>query len=297
MNTLLPILIIFNFSFSFSQEVAITIDDAPMASSSVYTGNERTKNIIQALKKHNLKTVFFSNSSKFEDKDGKPRLLKYANAGHYIANHTHSHEHASQLEATEYIEDINIADKNLSEIKNFQKWFRFPFLDQGNNHKKRDQIFKWLYDNNYKIGYVTIDTFDWYINSLLQNAVQNQKEVDFEKLKKTYIKYIIDCSKIFNEKSLKLFNEPIKHTLLIHENDLTGLFLDDLLDAYKKLGWKLIDPKVAIEQPAFNVQLKTLKNNDGFVIAKESLTNPKATAIDLNSYDYDYLDKEFGFLK
>ena len=47
--------------------------------------------------------------------------------------------------------------------------------------------------------------------------------------------------------------------MLIHENDLAGLFLDDILKGYKKMGWEVIDAKEAIEQPAFNVQLKTLQ--------------------------------------
>ncbi len=297
MKTLTLIIFMIATNYSYSQDVAITIDDSPMASSLKFNGPQRANKIISALKKHKIKSVFFSNSGKFVEDEQRQRLIKYSIAGHYIANHTHSHNHASQLGADKYIQDIQEAEGKLSFLKTYEKWFRFPFLDEGKDHNTRDQIFNWLEINNYKIGYVTIDTFDWYINSLYQTALSDNKKIDYKKLKESYVKYILDCSKIFQEKSLLIYKTPIKHTLLIHENDLTALFLDDMISAYKKLGWNVIDPKIAIEQHAFQVKLNTLKNNDGLIIAKESLTNPKAQTIELNSYDYKYLDSEFQFLR
>ncbi len=293
-------LIFFSICFlpiSYSQEVAITIDDSPMESGRVYDGAKRAEKIINALKKYNIKAVFFSNSSKLVNDERKQRLSSYSNSGHYIGNHTHSHKHASKLGAIKYIEDIKKAELILSEYSTYKKWFRFPFLDQSKDHLSRDKIFNWLKKNKYKNGYVTIDTFDWYINSLVQKAVASKKKIDYKTLKKVYVKYIMDCSRIFHKKNINLFDKPIKHTLLIHENDLNGMFLEDILSAYIKNGWKLVDAKEAIEQPAFNVKLSTLKNNDGFLIAKEFLVNLKAKTIGLNSYDYKYLDKEFSFLK
>ncbi|MCJ8275974.1 MAG: polysaccharide deacetylase family protein, partial [Bdellovibrionales bacterium] len=271
--------------FSNAQEVAITIDDAPM-SNSYLTGPQRSQKIIEALRKHKAKAIFFTNSNKLHSPERKSSITNYGNAGHYIANHTHSHKHASKVSADEYIKEIKEADKVLSQYPNFKLWFRFPYLDQSKSHEKRGKIFSWLDKSNYKVGYVTIDNWDWYINSLLQKSLEKGKKVDFEKLKQLYVDYIIECSEYYHTESKKYFSKPIQHSLLIHENDLTALFLDDLLNAYKNKGWKIVDPKEVMNQKAFQEPQKGLRNGDGIVAARIYQKFPDKKRTPLTSYEW-----------
>ena len=48
--------IIISFSIH-AKEVALTFDDAPMGDMSVYSGNERTRVLIEVLERHKIKTV------------------------------------------------------------------------------------------------------------------------------------------------------------------------------------------------------------------------------------------------
>ena len=51
------------FSFSaLAGEISFSFDDAPRSDGNLYTGAERTKIIIEKLKKYNIQTVFFVNS-------------------------------------------------------------------------------------------------------------------------------------------------------------------------------------------------------------------------------------------
>jgi peptidoglycan/xylan/chitin deacetylase (PgdA/CDA1 family) len=116
--------VIISFSIH-AKEVALTFDDAPMGDMSVYSGNERTKVLIEVLERYKIKTVFFSISSNLKKSNG---LDKYQAAGHLIANHTNTHPNFDETSIEKYIEDFNTADEILRQFKNFRPWFRFPIL-------------------------------------------------------------------------------------------------------------------------------------------------------------------------
>jgi peptidoglycan/xylan/chitin deacetylase (PgdA/CDA1 family) len=123
-----------------AQEIALTFDDAPIADGLYFTGVARTETLIAKLKNQNVPQVAFYCISSRTDSAGRVRLRKYAEAGHIIANHSHSHTRIQQLGAAGYIQDIFKADAILRELPGFKPWFRFPFLDEGRTIADRDAI-------------------------------------------------------------------------------------------------------------------------------------------------------------
>ena len=75
--------VIISFSIH-AKEVVLTFDDAPIGDMSVYSGNERTRVLIEVLERHKIKTVFFSISSNLKKSNGLERMNKYQAAGHFI---------------------------------------------------------------------------------------------------------------------------------------------------------------------------------------------------------------------
>jgi hypothetical protein len=57
-----------------SREVALTIDDAPRGDELIYSGNARTEQFISILKNEGIQTVFFCNSVRFGESNGKERI-------------------------------------------------------------------------------------------------------------------------------------------------------------------------------------------------------------------------------
>jgi peptidoglycan/xylan/chitin deacetylase (PgdA/CDA1 family) len=98
-------------------QLAITLDDAPMGDMEIYSGKERTDRIIEALNRFKLKVALFSNSSNFDRFDGIERMKKYDLAGHMIANHTHSHPRLNELSAQEFINDIDQGYQHLKKLQ------------------------------------------------------------------------------------------------------------------------------------------------------------------------------------
>jgi hypothetical protein len=64
----------------------------------------------------------------------------------------------------------------------------------------------------------------------------------------------------------------VKHTLLMHFNLLNALFLGDLIEMFKRKGWRLIDAEEAFTDPVFASQPKVLPAGESIVwsLAKES---------------------------
>jgi peptidoglycan/xylan/chitin deacetylase (PgdA/CDA1 family) len=74
-----------------TRRIAITFDDAPRVDGAYFDGPTRTTKLLAALEAAKVGQVaFFCNSTRM-DAGGAVRIKSYAEAGHLIANHSHSH--------------------------------------------------------------------------------------------------------------------------------------------------------------------------------------------------------------
>lgn len=272
MKIILPILIFLSMSIysskAISKEIALSFDDAPRAATPYLNGQNRAEVLINNLAKVNVeKVILFANSSALKYEVRKSRLLKYANAGHLIANHTHSHKRPSDLGTQGYIDDILKAESYLKEFPNFVKFFRYPYLDYGKTEDLRDEVHNSLEKYEYKIGYVTIDNSDWYMDALLQKAVRSGQKVNIESLRDAYVYMLWDSIKFYDELAVKLLGRSPKHVLLLHENDLAALFIGDLVKLLRSKGWKIISPEEAYTDNLSRIKPNTLINGDGRIAA------------------------------
>ncbi len=114
------------------KRIALSFDDAPKDDGPIFSGDERGVRLIEALDAAGTgPAVFFVTTSHFDLPGGKERVTRYADAGHLIANHSHSHLWLKQTDTDKYIDDIDTAEELLEGFDNRRPWFRFPFLDKG----------------------------------------------------------------------------------------------------------------------------------------------------------------------
>ncbi|MCH8875118.1 polysaccharide deacetylase family protein, partial [candidate division KSB1 bacterium] len=185
-----------------AQEIALTFDDAPTQQSEYQSGIARTEMLVKKLRAANVSRVVFFVVTSRMDSVGKARLKLYSDAGHIIANHSHSHNRIHRIGVENYIRDIFKADLLLNDLPGFKPWFRFPFLDEGRTPPVRDAIRKALADKNYSNGYVTVDNYDWYFDRLFRTAVSEQKQIDFHKLRTIYIEHLWKSIQFFDNIAL-----------------------------------------------------------------------------------------------
>lgn len=195
------------------------------------------------------------------------RLQSYASAGHIIANHTHSHPDLRETDLTSYLDDIKQAHRLLKHFVNFRPWFRYPFLSEGDTREKRDGVRNALEEMNYQNGYVTVDTYDWYMDWLVQDAINSGKKVYFDKLRKVYIKVLAESIDFYDDLARRVLGRSPKHVLLLHENDLAAMFVKDLVEHLEKNGWTIISAEEAYTDPIADIEPDTFFLGQGRVAA------------------------------
>jgi len=258
-----------------AREIAITMDDFNWQNAVYQPASERNKSILRTLNSHSVKAALFVVGRNLERDEGKELLSDWDKAGHLIGNHTYSHQnlHSPTMTVEEYTNDILRAEKVLSEFKQFQKYFRFPALREGDTAEKRDGVRAFLAKAKYRVGHVTIDTDDWVITSRLTERVKSEPSAKLKPYRDFYLEHMWDRAQYYDSLSNQVLGRSVKHTLLVHYNLLNGLFLDDLIAMFKSKGWQLIDAEEAFTDPVFSEKPKVLPAGQSIIwgLAK---TNP-----------------------
>ncbi len=279
------------FTFSFSQQIALTFDDAPLGGGPLFSGEERTTRIIESLKKNHVKTAAFFVVSGFIDSTNINRIHAYSNAGHLIANHSHTHSWIQNIGTANYIHDIQTADSILKKNFPYKQWYRYPFLNEGRSVGSRDSIRAALKEMNLSNGYVTVDDYDWYLAGALRKAISEKKKVDYTALKQLYIEHIWNSIQFYDKIGKKVLGRSPKHVLLLHENDLAALFIGDLIKFLKHKGWQIISPEEAYQDPIANEVPDVLFNGQGRIGAIAYAKGMPAKELVQETEDEEYLEK------
>ncbi|KTD72682.1 polysaccharide deacetylase family protein [Legionella tucsonensis] len=265
--------------FADEKEIAITIDDLPLVASRMNTpGNrerstERFTQIVQTFQKYKVPVTGFVIAGAIE-KGQWDFLEQFRQAGFMLGNHTYSHYNLNQISAEKYIADLERADKILTPIMTQPKYFRYPYLAEGNKGKKQE-VFDYLKEHNYTIAPVTIDSKDFDFNAMLYKVPYRSRVEYVQKLKPRYLAYIWQQT-LKAEKRAK--GKNAKQILLIHANLLNSYLLGDVLEMYQKNGYKFISLTEALKNPApiinFSPSLK--KDTLGEKLENELLNLPKS---------------------
>ena len=235
--------------------VSFTFDDGDTSNLAGFQFEKWNKMILSNLKNENLKSVFFVTGKNKSDKKGQYLLKSWNDNGHKIANHSFSHPYFNSEKNDSHLfeSELNRTDSIISNLSNYVKLFRFPYLKEGQNPSKVDSIRNILANYDYQNGYVTIDASDWFVN---QRLISRIKEVGIEKtdidgFRDFYVQHIMERANYYEKLSKELNGRHISHTLLLHHNLTSALFLDDLINKFKEEGWELIDANKAYQDEIF----------------------------------------------
>ncbi len=248
-------------------EIALTFDDAP-GGDSYLSGMERTKMLVRKFDSIGVQqTAFFCVTDRLDQASGRTRLMMYSEAGHMIANHTHNHPDLNKVGAGRFFTEIVRADHELDLYPTQTGWFRYPYLHEGRTRQVRDSVRKFLVNNGFSNGYVTVNTFDWYLNKLFQTTVRQGREIDYDLLRDVYVDIIWSGILFYDSLAVRTLGRSPKHVLLLHENDLAALFIDALVERIRTEGWYVIGISEAYADPIADEIPDVLMNGQGRVAA------------------------------
>ena len=262
-------LIVVNFIFineSCAMEVAITIDDIP-GNGTVPSNTTHLKieeQVLGALEKHHIKGVYAMMNGKGieEDKNGWRILQNWVNRGQLLGNHTYSHADFAKISAYNYIVDIQQNELYLLKLmanKDF-KYFRYPFLAEGNTQEKRDEVRKFLFDNQYQLAHVTVDFFEYEWNDPYVRCLNMHDKKSLKWIKRNYIQQSLNALTIAHSLSMMLFNRDIKNILIIHINAFSATMLDELLTEYEKHNVKFITLPDALSDEVYKIDSNIVRD-------------------------------------
>lgn len=241
-----------------ARSIALTFDDAPREDTERFTGAQRAAELLARLREAGVPRVaFFANTIRAND-EGWRRLEMYAAAGHTIANHSHSHLDLNTTDPATFVADIVRADDMLRALPTVVRWFRFPYLHEGDAVSKRDHVRRELARLGYRNGYVTVNTFDWHMDTLLQRALAAGRRVNYERLRDVYVDVLVGAVEFTDALAVEVLGRSPRHVLLLHENDLNALFVGDLVAALRAKGWTIIAPETAFEDEIAKKETSTI---------------------------------------
>lgn len=242
------------------REIAITIDDLPFVGSGTSTpaNLKRTQDRFMALVKvlvdNQVPATGFAIGGAVA-KNEWDLLETFRNQGFALGNHTYTHLSLGSLSAEKYIADIERADVKLAPVMTEPKYFRYPYLSEGTGAKKQ-KVLDYLSAHQYTVAPVTIDSKDYEFNARFYRIPYRKRLTSIDQFKKQYIAYIWKQTLAAERRANKAGGAPVKQILLIHANLLNSLCLDDVIQLYKKNGYKFISLadalKGTIAQPLNN---------------------------------------------
>jgi peptidoglycan-N-acetylglucosamine deacetylase len=248
-------------------EVAITMDDFSLHGADEPTAEKRNAAILEAFRAHKIKAAIFVCAANIELPFQQRLLKQWNDDGHIIANHTYSHRNYDRSDFSEYAADVLHCETLIKGFPQFRRLFRFPYLKEGKTAEHRDRMRAFLAEHKYKNGAVTIDASDWYIDDRLRKRLADDPKADTTGFRDYYLAHIADRSRYYDDIARRALGRGVRHTLLVHHNVVNEMFLGDVLDQYKRQGWKLIDAAHAYEDPVFDEQPTVLPAGDSLVLA------------------------------
>ena len=234
------------------RRIALSFDDTPRAAGLFLSQEERARRLIAALDEAGVaQAAFFVNPGRIADAPhGETHITAYAAAGHVIANHTANHISLTQNEVAEYIADIDAAEAWLAGRDGYRPWFRYPYLNEGRRDAaRRDAIRNALRERGLVNGYVTVDGSDWFYEDNLRAAHAAGHAIDMGALRDLFIESHVEAASFFDDLAVRTLGRSPVHMLLLHEADLTTLFLPELVAALRRDGWTIVTADEAYADP------------------------------------------------
>jgi peptidoglycan/xylan/chitin deacetylase (PgdA/CDA1 family) len=242
-----------------SQEVAITFDDLP-AHGPLPAGTTRedvTRKILAAFKEAHVPEVYgFINAGKLQAHPEDLKVLQlWRGAGQPLGNHTLDHKSLNSNPAAEFEENVAKNEPTLQELMGSKdwRWFRYPYLDEGDTLEKRHAIRAYLKDHHYRIAQVTLDFEDYAWNGPYARCSEKKDEKAIAWLKESYLNTAAEYMKLGRELAQQLFDRDIKHVLLMHIGAFDAQMLPQLLAQMKQQGFRFITLEEAEKDPVYDI--------------------------------------------
>jgi peptidoglycan/xylan/chitin deacetylase (PgdA/CDA1 family) len=203
----------------------ISVDDLPIAGRMHATAADRsrtTDGLLAALRKHGITAVGLVTWQNAPTPEDEGLLDRWLAAGHELGNHSCRHKNYSAVPIAEYVADVDEAHVRLTAFLEKRgkkpRFFRFPFLREGDTSEKLQAMRGWLARNGLRNLPVTIDNQDWSYEERFVNAARSGDARATEEVRQDYLASLRVAVRHHEAASDRLFGRTVPQILLLHAN-------------------------------------------------------------------------------
>ena len=237
--------------------MCITFDNLP--SENYYSREDReeiTDSILAALDKHKVKAVgFVIGDYVAGDWD---QLVKWLDHGHILGFETFSGQNVYDAPPEAFIGDIAKGREAIEDLLETYKikprYFRYPLLHYGDEYDVKNQIKKYLDENNITVAPATILVEDFVHNMSLENLLKRRDTAGVELLRAEYVEHILARVATAEDLAKEVVGRPVRHIMQLRANRINALFLDDVLTTLEEKGYKFITLGYALKDNIYQKQ-------------------------------------------
>jgi peptidoglycan-N-acetylglucosamine deacetylase len=245
------------------RQVAITIDDLPAGTPTMpaATITEMTTKLLTTLRDQKIPVVGFVNEKKlyhFGEVEERIKALRmWLDFGFELGNHTYSHSSLNRVGLPAWEDDVvqgeSVTRLLLAEHKMTLRYFRHPFLDTGRDLQTRRLAEAFLTNRGYRIAPITLDAWDWMFAGVYEDAKKRNDSGLQQQLTETYLSYSNAMFAYTEELARKTIGYEPKQILLIHANQLEADHIGELIELFRKRGYRFITLEDALSDQAYGV--------------------------------------------
>jgi len=241
-----------------AEKVAITFDDLPL-NGTLAPNTTRTRivqRVVTILRQHQVPSVYgFVNAKRFEgSRDGAEALKLWVAAGEHVGNHTYSHPDFNEESSELFLSDVYRNEPVLELLSEGDewRWFRYPYLHEGDTLDKRRSVRAGLRERGYRIAQVTLDYEDYLWNSPYARCLGKADSASVRQLRSTYLMIASAYMEAGRKTARMVFGRDISHVLLLHLGAFSDNILPDVLALLQQKGFELVTLEEAQKDPAYH---------------------------------------------
>ena len=246
------------------RQVAITIDDLPAGAANFMTADEitsMTTKLLTTLRDQKVPAVGFVNEKKLYktgEVDARIGALRlWVDYGFELGNHTYSHASLNRVSLQtwedEVIQGESVTRLLLAEHKMTLRYFRHPYLDTGRDLATRRKAEEFLNQRGYHIAPITFDAWDWMYAPVYDDAKKRGDTKLQDDLVKSYLSYSDSVFAYDEHLSKQILGYECKQIILLHGNNLEAEHIGELLDVFRKRGYRFITLEDALSDQAYGL--------------------------------------------
>jgi peptidoglycan-N-acetylglucosamine deacetylase len=246
-------------------KVALTFDDLPLngALPPGVTHTDIARDTLAVFRKHRIPPAYgFINAVKLErSPDGAQALALWAAAGHPLANHTYTHLDLSSNSAADFQREVLRNEPVLELLMpdsakekrggSDWRWFRYPYLHEGDTVEKRRAVRAFLAQNGYRIAQTTLDWEDYLWNGAHARCVAKGDRDAIAWLRSSYIEEAREWMRFQRESARTVFGRDIHHVALLHLGSFSATILPDLFALLDAEGYDIVTLEEAQGDPVY----------------------------------------------